>query len=103
VSLTPNDTALEELRRVLGPKLRAQRESCGLTQAELAARVGFATHSTITRIEAGVALPSLVAWVAICEALRVDPGPLLRAANCASCLDAPPAGFSCLACGAYRR
>lgn len=95
--------AMDDLRAALSVRIRAARESAGLTQAELATRARLANHASIARIEGGRVLPSLTVWVALCEALRVDPGPLLREVECAACQDAPPRGFSCLACGVSSR
>ena len=52
----------------LGEKIQALRTDAGMSQEELAARVGV-TRQTIGMIEAGRFNPSLALCVAICRAL----------------------------------
>ena len=56
-----------------GPVLRAARERCGATQAEIADRAGSST-ATISRLENGVALPSDQLVDAIVDAYSVVTG-----------------------------
>lgn len=65
--MTPVDTARE------GPNLRMKslRASLGLTQAELAARVGV-SRQTISMIEAGTHNPTINLCKSICKALQTD-------------------------------
>lgn len=91
------EPATEALRAYLAPRLRARREARGLTQQELADKAGIG-RAVVCNVEYGRALPSLTAWLALCIALDVDPGPLLREPKCATCGDAPPPGFACLTC-----
>jgi transcriptional regulator with XRE-family HTH domain len=57
----------------IGEKIKARRQELGFSQRELAKRLGYTDHTTITRVEAGkVDLPmSRIAQFA--EALRVSP------------------------------
>lgn len=61
----------------IGDRIRALRKQLGLSQRELAARLGYNDHTTLTRVEAGkVDLPqSRIAKVA--EVLGVTPGYLM--------------------------
>ncbi|MCW3837493.1 helix-turn-helix transcriptional regulator [Sphingomonas canadensis] len=52
----------------LGNNIRAAREECGWTQAELAARVGV-SRKTINTVENGVFVPSTVIALRIARAL----------------------------------
>lgn len=67
----------ENTYAVLGAKIKRLRREAGITQAVLSERTGlFKTH--ISRIECGIANPTLDAIVAIAKALEIDPGLLLR-------------------------
>lgn len=57
----------------IGERIKARRQELGLSQRDLAKRMGYTDHTTITRVESGkVDLPmSRVAKFA--EALRVSP------------------------------
>lgn len=61
----------------IGQRIKARRQDLGLSQRELAARLGYTDHTTLTRIEGGrVDLPqSRVAKIA--EVLGVTPGYLM--------------------------
>lgn len=61
----------------IGSKIRARREELKLTQRELAARMGYTDHTTITRIEAGKTDPPLSRVSQFAKALGVTPGHLL--------------------------
>lgn len=58
---------------LIGERIKARRQELGLSQRELAKRLGYTDHTTITRVESGkVDLPmSRIAQFA--EALRVSP------------------------------
>ena len=53
----------------LANRLRAEREFCGWTQAELAARVGI-SRKTINTIENGVFIPSTLTALKIAESFE---------------------------------
>lgn len=61
----------------VGEKIKARRQELGLTQRDLAKRMGYTDHTTITRVEAGkVDLPmSRISQFA--DALRVSPSYLM--------------------------
>ena len=56
-----------------GPVLRAARQRAGATQREIAERAG-ASHSTVSRLESGIALPSDPLLDAILDAYCVVTG-----------------------------
>jgi transcriptional regulator with XRE-family HTH domain len=87
------------LKRAIGARIRERRAVLGLTQDELASK-GDVTRSTLANVECGRSFPSIVAYIKMCEAMKVDAGPFLRSPQCEHCGDAPPAGFMCPACGA---
>jgi len=67
----------ENPNEVLGAKIKRLRQQAGITQAVLSERTGlFRTH--LSRIECGIANPTLGAIVSIANALEVDPTALLR-------------------------
>lgn len=61
----------------IGERIKFRRQEMGITQRDLAKRMGYTDHTTITRVEAGkVDLPmSRVSQFA--EALRVSPSYLM--------------------------
>ena len=65
------------LRRVLGHRLRAVRIEAGLSQLELAARVGL-QRATLGNIEAGRQGVVVDRLVELAEALQVSPRSLLQ-------------------------
>lgn len=62
---------------VIGKNIKARREELGMTQRELAAKMGYSNHTTITKIESGKNdLPqSKIAQFA--KVLNTSPGQLL--------------------------
>lgn len=68
-----NNPAYTELRALL---VRA-REKAGLTQAELAARLGRA-QSFVSKYEQGERRLDVVDFLAVCDSLGVSPESLLR-------------------------
>lgn len=66
----------EALHKDLGSRIRSLRIQAGISQATLSERVGiFRTH--LSRIECGIANPSLTVIVAIARALKAHPVVLL--------------------------
>lgn len=63
---------MEELQRVLGERIRALRKKLGITQQELADKVGFSALQIVSEIERGGR--DVKAWelVRIAEALRTE-------------------------------
>lgn len=62
---------------IIGKNIKARREELGMTQRELAAKMGYSNHTTITKIESGKNdLPqSKIAQFA--KVLNTSPGQLL--------------------------
>lgn len=88
----------DDLLRSLGAKVVARRTAKQWRQEDLAAACGI-TRSSVANVEAGRQVPALPVYIALCKALEVDPGPLLREPKCSACADSPPRGFRCLTCG----
>lgn len=57
--------------------IKMLREAKGMSQSELAAKVGYKTRSSITKIESGVSDPSQSALYRIAKALDVKPSTLI--------------------------
>lgn len=57
----------------LGNIIRYHRKKCGLTQAQLAKKLGFASHSIIAKYETGVHYISYSTLNEIAKILDVDP------------------------------
>ncbi|MGE6758436.1 helix-turn-helix domain-containing protein [Corallococcus interemptor] len=66
----------EELGITIGMAARAAREHLGLTQAEVAERIGL-VHPVYSRLERGKMLPSVPSLYRLCMELRVSPETLL--------------------------
>ncbi len=66
-----------EVEKKLGQNVASYRKLAGLTQEQLAERVGV-TPETISRLERGVAIPSLARIDDVAQALGVDLGDLVR-------------------------
>jgi transcriptional regulator with XRE-family HTH domain len=63
----------------LGQLVRSIRQSRGLTQADLADRVGM-SRTSVTNIESGTQAVTVAGLFELAEALQVDPGHLLPTA-----------------------
>jgi transcriptional regulator with XRE-family HTH domain len=66
----------QKLARTLGAAAREAREQRGLTQAEVAVRIGVAME-VYGRIERGLLLPSMQTFLSMCHVLEADPRALL--------------------------
>ena len=62
---------------VVGDKIRARREELGMTQDELAERMGYKSRSTITKIEKGVNDVTQSTLIKFAKALNTTPRYLL--------------------------
>ncbi|RUP41607.1 MAG: XRE family transcriptional regulator [Acinetobacter sp.] len=60
------------LAEEIGKKIKSARRRKGLTQGQLAARVGLSDHSSISKIEKGNLNPSLEVIENIANALQVN-------------------------------
>lgn len=61
----------------MGERIRARRMELNMTQRELAARMGYTDHTTITRIEAGKSDPPQSRVAQFAKVLGVTPGHLM--------------------------
>ena len=66
----------EEFKLTLGDKIRAVRRARGLTQEELASKIGIRGYQ-ISGYESGRNLPSLTTFEWICKALDISASKLL--------------------------
>jgi transcriptional regulator with XRE-family HTH domain len=66
------------LRQQAGRWLKAARENAGLTQAELAERVGLRYYTFVSQVESGLGRLPIETQGAWAEAVGVQPGELAR-------------------------
>ena len=64
----------KELRRQAGQWLKGAREAAGLTQAELAARVGLRYYTFVSQVESGLGRLPIETQGAWAAALGLEPG-----------------------------
>ena len=67
---------IPEFRRAFGYVLRQRRELAGLTQPELAMRIG-GSEINIRTLERSASAPSMVTFLLLAEALNADPRDML--------------------------
>ena len=73
-AMDPDRVALtKDLRREAGRWLRTAREAVGLTQADLANRVGLRYSTFVSQVEGGLGRVPIEAQAAWADALGVDP------------------------------
>lgn len=77
-----NKRPSRELDRALGLRIRAYREAQGLTQSDLAAKVGV-TFQQQQKYERGESQVSSSRLVMVAEALELEPGKLIEEARAA--------------------
>jgi transcriptional regulator with XRE-family HTH domain len=70
---------IQARREALARTVRARRSALGLTQGQVAQRVGC-DRQTINRVEQAQVSPSLDRWFAVAEALEVPLASLIAAA-----------------------
>ena len=81
--------------------IRRRREAAGLTQADLAGKAGLSRgHISVLENGKTPGYPSLGLLVCVAGALGCTVTDLLAEPSCGSCLDCPPAGYTCNDCGA---
>ena len=68
------------MSNIFGDKLRQLREACGLSQQELARRLGYASNSYVGDVESGLFVPSEERLTALSRALGLQPEVLEEAA-----------------------
>jgi transcriptional regulator with XRE-family HTH domain len=66
------------LRQQAGRWLKAAREAAGLTQAELAEKVGLRYYTFVSQVESGLGRLPIETQGAWAEALGLDPGEFAR-------------------------
>ena len=68
----------KELRRQAGQWLKGAREAAGLTQAELAQRVGLRYYTFVSQVESGLGRVPIDLQAAWAAALAHDPRPFAK-------------------------
>ena len=68
----------KQLRQEAGRWLKARREAAGLTQAEVAEKVGLRYYTFVSQVESGVGRAPIEAQAAWAAALGVDPAEFAR-------------------------
>ena len=63
---------IPEFRRAFGYVLRTRREMAGLTQAELASKIG-GSEINIRTLERSASAPAVVTFLLLADALKLDP------------------------------
>jgi len=76
----PPPSSTQARREALAHEVRARRTALGLTQGQVAQRVGC-DRQTINRVEHALVSPSLDRWLLIADALEVSLADLIAAAN----------------------
>jgi transcriptional regulator with XRE-family HTH domain len=61
----------------IGANIKARRQELGMTQRELAAKMGYTDHTTITRIEAGKTDPPQSRIAQFAKALNTTPARIM--------------------------
>jgi transcriptional regulator with XRE-family HTH domain len=64
-----------DIRRLVGSNVRRYREAAGLSQEDLAARIGV-DQGYVSKLEAGARNPTIVTVWHVAEALKVHPSAL---------------------------
>ena len=68
----------KELRRQAGQWLKGAREAAGLTQAELAERVGLRYYTFVSQVESGLGRVPIDLQAAWAQAIGHDPQPFAK-------------------------
>lgn len=83
-----------DIDTTIGRTIAEARSRQGISQTQLARMIGE-HQTTISRVEAGLQPPRYSWIVMILDVLHIQ----FSVPRCAVCLDAPPDGFTCNACG----
>ena len=75
------DKTLNELKVTIGRRIKFYRQQRGLTQMELAAKVGYTSKEAISEIESGKKAPSMDMLQAVARALQVPVSVLVTPIN----------------------
>lgn len=84
---------------LFGRRLRAERDRRGWTVRETARQAGIVSFSTVSRAESGFDI-YLSSAVALAGAVDIALADMVAEVKCGTCMDDPPAGFTCRTCGA---
>jgi transcriptional regulator with XRE-family HTH domain len=75
------DATLNELKVAIGRRIKFYRQQRGLTQMELAAKVGYTSKAAISEIESGKKAPSMDMLQAVADTLKVPVSVLVTPIN----------------------
>lgn len=75
------ERTLDDLKLIIGKRVKFYRKQRRMTQVELADKVGYASNVAISEIENGIKAPSVEMLAAIAKALRVSPSVLVTPIN----------------------
>ena len=73
-----NEVSIEQFKEALGNRIKQLRLQAGLTQEQLALRLGYKDKQVVNRYEKDGANPTAYNLVAIAAALQVSPNVLLE-------------------------
>lgn len=83
---------------IFGARLRRERESRGLSCAQVAIKAGLGTYKAVGSVERAAHQPGFFTVARIAVALGVSLDALVAEPDCAACDGFPPAGWSCPQC-----
>lgn len=72
--MNEKDTRRQEQLRSLGFNISRIREDCGVSQIDMAYRLGYTNHAHLSRIESGKKAPSVVTLLRMADILNVQVG-----------------------------
>lgn len=75
------ENTLDDLKVVIGQRIKFYRKQRRMTQMELAQKVGYASNVAISEIENGIKAPSMEMLAAVAKALKVSPAVLVTPIN----------------------
>lgn len=75
------DKTLNALKVIIGRRIKFYRQQRGLTQMELAAKVGYTSKAAISEIESGKKAPSMDMLQAVADTLKVPVSVLVTPIN----------------------
>jgi len=90
-----------DLAAAIRANIKRKRQDAGLEQSELAVKSGI-TPKHFSEMERGKlpGYPSISLLACLAAALGCTVADLVAEPSCGTCLDYPPAGFTCNECGA---
>lgn len=84
---------------ILGARVLRERKRRGWSTRDLQHKAGISSPSLINRMERGIGKPGLFQAAQVAAAFGIPLDDLIAETFCQQCDGAPPAGFTCQACG----